>query len=284
MDTGSGKGQVDTVVLIHGLWLTPRSFQPWVDRYVRQGFRVLAPAWPGLEGEVEQLRTDPTPIARLTMSRIVAHYERIVRDLARPPIIMGHGHGGTVTQILLDHGYGAAGVGIGSAPVKGLIRMPWSMLRATGPVLRNPANRHRAVPIDPDRFHRLLANTTDRATSERLRRQYAVPAAGHVVFETALAGYQPRSVVRVDNGRSDRAPLLLLAGGADRVVPPVVVKANAGLYQRSRAVTAYHGFPDRPYLMIGAPGWEEVADHALRWAVEKATTVSPAVVGDAPRW
>ena len=53
----------DTIVLVHGLWMTPRSWEKWVERYEGRGFRVLAPAYPGLEVDVEALREDPSPIA-----------------------------------------------------------------------------------------------------------------------------------------------------------------------------------------------------------------------------
>src|SRR4051794_15467114 len=127
----------DTIVLIHGLWLTPRSWERWIDRYESKGYRVLAPAWPGLEGEVESLNADPAPLASLTIEQIVDHYESVVIDLDRPPIIMGHSFGGTFVQLLLDRGLGAAGVGVASATVKGIRDLPLSTLRAALPGL-NP--------------------------------------------------------------------------------------------------------------------------------------------------
>src|SRR5687768_12607803 len=120
----------DTIVLIHGLWVTPRSWEKWVERYEGRGYRVLAPAYPGLEVEVEALREDPSPIEALTIPAIVEHYEGIIGELERPPIIMGHSAGGLLTQILLDHGYGAAGVVIDSVPAEGVKVVPVSQIRA----------------------------------------------------------------------------------------------------------------------------------------------------------
>jgi len=105
----------DTIALIHGLWVTPRSWEKWVERYEGKGYRVLAPAYPGFEVEVEALNEDPSPIEALTIPAVVEHLEGIVGELDRAPIIMGHSGGGLFTQILLDHGYGAAGVAIDSA-------------------------------------------------------------------------------------------------------------------------------------------------------------------------
>src|ERR687886_153631 len=136
-------GAPDTIVLVHGLWVTPRSWEHWIERYEDRGYRVLAPAYPGLEVEVEALNEDPSPIEALTVPAVVEHYEGIIGGLETPPIIMGHSFGGLITQILLDHGFGAAGVAIDSVPAEGVKVVPVSQIRASFPVLRNPANRHR---------------------------------------------------------------------------------------------------------------------------------------------
>ncbi|MFF5171802.1 alpha/beta hydrolase [Micromonospora sp. NPDC000089] len=277
-------GRVDTIVLIHGLWMTPRSWEGWARRYRSFGFRVETPAWPGMEGTVEALRDDPAPIAGITLDRIIEQHAALIGSLPNPPIVMGHSFGGLVAQVLLDRGFGATAVAVAPAPVRGVLRLPVSTLRAAYPVLRNPANRHRAVPITPDEFRYAFGNTLSREDSDQAWQRYAVPAAGHVLFEGAFANLDPRSAATVDNGNDERGPLLLVSGGADHVAPPQLVTANANLYRKSRAVTAYHQFPGRSHLTVSEPGWEEVADHALHWAVEMATTRAPAIVGDAPHW
>ncbi|MER7445102.1 alpha/beta hydrolase [Micromonospora avicenniae] len=264
------QGNVDTVVLIHGLWMTSRSWEHWAERYQARGLRVLAPSWPGMEGEVEQLRDDPTPIAKQRIADIVDHYEQIIQGLPRPPIIIGHSFGGLITQILVDRGLGAAAVGVHPAPIKGVAKLPLSTLRSGFSILRNPANRHRAVPFTQDDFHYAFGNTMNRADSDRAWQRYAVPGAGHVLFEGAFANLDPNSAADVYTRRDDRAPLLLIAGGADHVVPPGVVRSNAALYTKSRALTAYHPFPGRSHFTVGQEGWEEVADYALNWALEAA--------------
>ncbi|GAB3964239.1 hypothetical protein [Plantactinospora veratri] len=156
-----------------------------------------------------------------------------------------------------------------------MVRLPLSTLRASLPVLRNPANRHRAVPLSLDEFHYAFTNTMSRAEAEEVYRRYHVPAAGGVLFEAALANLNPRAAMRVDFGNERRAPLLLIAGGADRVVPPSITKATAGRYRKSTAVTGYKEFPGRPHYTVGQPGWEEVADYALNWAVSAAQPRQP---------
>ena len=155
------------VVLVHGLWLTPRSWEGWVERCENRGHRVLAPAWPRMPGEVEDVRRDPSPLNGLGLAEIVAHYEGIVRGLDRPPVLIGHSFGGLVAELLLDRGLGAAGVAISPAPVKGVLRLPPAMLRATFPVLRSPANRNRTVALTPKQFHYNFTNTMARTKPRR---------------------------------------------------------------------------------------------------------------------
>jgi alpha-beta hydrolase superfamily lysophospholipase len=73
--------------------MTPLSWEHWIERYTSRGYQVLAPAWPGMGVDIEQLRRDPSPIARLNAIEIIDHYEPIIDKLDRPPIIMGHSFG-----------------------------------------------------------------------------------------------------------------------------------------------------------------------------------------------
>jgi pimeloyl-ACP methyl ester carboxylesterase len=262
--------QPDTIVLIHGLWMTPRSWEGWVDRYRVRGHQVLAPAWPGMEGEVEELRGDPSPIARLDARRIIDHYDRIVRDLPQPPILMGHSFGGAFVQVLLDRGLGGAGVAIDSAPVKGVLKLPWSTLRTAWPGLRDPLNRHRPFALTPEQFHYRFTNRLSPEESARVYERYAVPGSAQVLFDAALANLNPRAAIRVDPANSARAPLLLIAGGRDHVSPASLTRSNFNLYRKSNAVTDYREFPGRSHYTLGQDGWEDVADYALDWATRHA--------------
>ena len=263
----------DTIVLIHGLWVTPRSWEKWVEHYEGRGYRVLAPAYPGFEVEVEALNEDPTPIAALTIPAVVEHLEGVVGKLDKAPIIMGHSAGGLFTQILLDHGYGAAGVAIDSAPAEGVRVTPVSQIRSLFPVLKNPANRHRAVGFTPEQFHYAFANTLSREESDRVYERYHIPAPGRLVWVGATANFTPgHQESYVDFKNEDRAPLLFIAGGEDHLMPPAVNESNARHYRHTRSATDYKEFPGRAHYTLGQDGWEEVADYALAWATEHADT------------
>jgi pimeloyl-ACP methyl ester carboxylesterase len=255
----------DTIVLIHGLWMTPRSWEAWKERYESRGFRVLAPSWPGLQPEVEELNRNPSPIAALGIERIVDHYEGIIRGLDSPPIVMGHSFGGTFMQLLLDRGLGAAGVGVASGTVKGVLDLPLSTIRATSPLVRNPFSRDKAVPLSAKQFHYAFANTLSREESDRIYERYHVPGASTVLRQGALANLHRDGVTKVDFGNDARAPLLFIAFGEDHIVPVKASHHNAEKYAASSSITAFKAFPGRPHFP-GAPGWEEVADFALDWA------------------
>ena len=266
----------NTVVLIHGLWMTPRSWEHWIERYESSGYRVLAPAYPGLEVEVEALRADPSPIEALSVPATVEHLEKVVGELDSPPIIMGHSFGGVLTQILLDHGFGAAGVAIDSVPAEGVKVVPPSQIKASFPVLKNPANRHRAVGFTPEQFHYAFTNTLSEEESAQVYERYHVAAPGSWVWGGVLANFTPgHQDTWVNFENDDRAPLLFVAGGEDHIMPPSVNKSNVKHYEKSSALTEYKEFPGRSHFTVGQEGWEEVADHALTWAVEHATAEKP---------
>jgi pimeloyl-ACP methyl ester carboxylesterase len=258
----------NTIVLIHGFWVTPRSWENWIDRYERQGYRVLAPAYPGFEVEVEALNEDPTPIEKVTAPEIIDHLATVVRELDSPPILMGHSAGGTFTQILLDHGYGAVGVVMNSAPTEGVAVLPLSQIKATFPVLRNPANRHKAVGLTPEQWRYAFANKMTEEESLALYKRYAVPASGHIFWSSAFATLQPgRQDTWVDYHNDARPPLLFISGEDDHLMPPKVQGSNAKHY-KSNTVTEVIEFPGRAHLMPAQEGWEEVADYALSWALD----------------
>ena len=260
----------DTVVLIHGLWMTALSWEHWVERYEGRGFTVIARSWPGMEGDIDELRADTSAIDDLGIEEIVDHYRAIIEELDEPPIIVGHSFGGAFTQILLDRGYGAAGVAIDSAPVKGMLALPASTLKSGFPVLKNPANRHRAVALTAEEFHYSFTNTLSEAEAGPIYDRYAVPGPGRVLFQGALANFSPHSPIAVDWGNDDRAPLLLIAGGEDHVAPASLNESNLKHYKSGNSVTEFKLFPGRSHYTLGQAGWEEVADYALDWAVKAA--------------
>jgi pimeloyl-ACP methyl ester carboxylesterase len=254
---------VSNIVFIHGLWMTPRSWEKWAEHYTAKGHNVLAPAWPGLEVEVEELNRDPSPLERLDIPTIVDHYENVIRGLDSPPIIFGHSLGGTITQLLIDRGLGAAGVGIAPGSVKGVLDLPLSTIRATMPALRNPFAAGNASPLNRKQFHYAFANTLSQEESDAIYDRYHVPCANRVLMQTAFQNLTPKATTKVDFAKPDRAPLAFFAFEHDHIIPPKLALHNSQKYKSG--VVAYREFKGRPHFP-GAPGWEEVADYAIEWA------------------
>ncbi len=260
----------DTIVLLHGFWVTPRSWEHWIDHYQARGFRVLAPAYPGFEVEVEALNADPSPIEALTVPAIVERFESVIGELESPPIVMGHSAGGAFTQIVLDHGFGAAGVAINSAPTEGVAVVPLSQIKASFPVLKNPANRHRAVGFTFEQWQYAFTNTFSEEQSRALYERYHVPASGSIFWGSALANIHPgHDDTYVDYHNDARAPLLFISGSEDHLMPPKIQQSNAKHY-KSDTVTEIMQF-EGPHLLPAKDGWQEVADYALDWALGHAT-------------
>jgi pimeloyl-ACP methyl ester carboxylesterase len=262
----------DSIVLIHGMWMTALSWENWVKRYQERGFRVIARSWPGMEGDIEELRKDPSRVASLGLTEIVDQYAAIIEGLEHQPLIMGHSFGGLITQILLDRGYGAAGIAIASAPAKGVLPLPFSTLKVVAPIVANPRNAHRATELTPEQFHYAFTNTLSEAESLAAYRRYAVPGPDQLLFQASLANFNPGSAAAVGFDNDARAPLLMIAGQYDHISPPSVVEANAKLYRVAQEnTTEYMMFPDRTHYILGQPGWEEVADFALEWGLRNAS-------------
>jgi pimeloyl-ACP methyl ester carboxylesterase len=266
------------VVFVHGMFMTAACWENWIERFEAAGHPCATFEWPHRGAPVEELRANhpDAELGRLTLSRLVHDTAVRVREMPEPPVLVGHSMGGLIVQLVLNQGLGAAGVAIDSGPVKGLLALPASTLKTGFPVLKNPANNHRAVPLTPEEFHYAFTNTLNDEESLAVYERYAVPGPGRVLFQGAFANFNPRSPAAVDFKNSSRAPLLFIAGGDDHVAPASLNEANLKHYRKSDAITELKEFPGRSHYTLGQEGWEEVADYALDWALSHAARVAAA--------
>ena len=263
-----------TVVFIHGAWLTPICWNQWRKRYEARGYTTVAPPWPLEDVPIEELRRSPHPdLGKTTITKIVDHYDRLIRALPEPPIIMGHSFGGIFTQLLLDRGLGAAGVGVDPGPVRGVIPRPRTLLSAL-PVFLSWRGWSRVLTMSFKEFSTNFAQTLPAAEMRQHYDRFIAPTPGRIYFEGAVgigAG------IKANN--PNRAPLLLIVGEKDRIISPSTVEANYRKQRHAPSVTDFHTFAGRSHYLFAEKGWEEVADHALDWASRharvRATEASP---------
>ncbi|MBC6493900.1 alpha/beta hydrolase [Microbacterium sp. 4-7] len=262
------------IVLIHGLWMTPKSWDTWAERFRAQGHEVIIPGWPGIDDRsVEDIRRDPSALKGIGLKQIADNYERIIRALPVKPIIMGHSFGGVLTQMLADRGLGAAYVGVAPGQTAGVTALPLSTLWTGTPILSNPFGINGAKPLSKRHFHFTFGNDLPRAASDALWEEYAVNSYNKVFFEGVTSVLNEKGgVTHVDYARADRAPLLVITGEIDHVVPPAIGRAIVKKYHSSgsTAIVEYKEYAGRTHRLVSQDGWEEIADYALTWAVEHA--------------
>ncbi len=254
----------DTVILIHGLWMTPKSWKGWKARFESAGHEVLVPGWPGVTDDIEGLRKDPSVLNGLTIKTVVDHYAAIIDKLPDKPIIMGHSFGGLMTQLLLDRGYGKVGVAVDSAQSAGVPVLPPSVIKAGMPVLGNPLTINKTVLLNAKQFHYAFTNEMSLEESEKVREALQIPAPGKPLWQAATHLLMNTGESRINYKKTDRAPLLFIAGGKDHIVPPKVNHKNAKAYKAG--VVEVKEFPGRTHFIVGQDGWEEIADYAISWA------------------
>jgi alpha-beta hydrolase superfamily lysophospholipase len=253
------------VLFVHGLWLHPTSWGPWEDFFRDAGHTPVAPGWPGVADTVEETRRNPDSVAGKGIEDVVQHYARIIRDLESPPIVIGHSFGGLIAQRLLGQSLAGAAVAIDAAPIKGVLPLPISALRAAFPALSNPANRNRAVSLTAEQFRYAFGNAVSQDESDELYERWTIPAPGKPLFQAAAANFSPHAETKVDTENETRGPLLLIMGGKDHTVPEAITKSTLKQYKHSSAVTDLKEFPDRGHSLVVDKGWAEVADTVLAW-------------------
>jgi non-heme chloroperoxidase len=251
------------VVFVHGLWLLPSSWERWAELFEKEGFIPLTPGWPDDPETVEEAKAHPEVFAGKTVGEVADHVEAIIRRLDRKPALIGHSFGGLLTEILAGRGLAAASVAISPAPFRGVLPLPISALRAGAPVLQNPANYNRAVPLTYDQFRYSFANAVGEDEAKALYKAYSVAAPGAPLFQAATANLNPWTQAKVNTKNPDRGPLLVIFGEKDHTVPKAIAKASFKKEKRNKGVTEFVEMKGRGHALTIDGGWREVADTAL---------------------
>ncbi len=258
----NGTGRVP-VVFVHGLWLLPSSWDRWAELFEKNGYTALTPSWPDDPETVVEAKAHPKVFANKSVGEVADHVEDVIRGLSKKPAIIGHSFGGLLAQILAGRGLAAVSVAIDPAPFRGVLPLPISALRSASPVLRNPANHHRAVPLTYEQFRYAFANAVSEDEAKELYETFAVPASGEPIFQAASANLNPWTEAKVKTKNPDRGPLLILDGEKDHVVPWAIANASYKRQARNPGVTEIAKVSNRGHALTIDSGWREVADMAL---------------------
>jgi pimeloyl-ACP methyl ester carboxylesterase len=253
------------VVFIHGLWLLPSSWDRWAQLFEAAGYAPVSPGWPDDPDTVAEAIADPDVFADKTVGQVADHYSAVIGTLTRTPAVIGHSFGGLLAQIIAGRGQSAATVAVDAAPFRGVLPLPLSALKAAFPVLGNPANRHRAVPLTFEQFRFAFANAVSDDEAHQLYDTFAVPASGAPLFQAATANLNPRTEARVDTHNPNRGPLLILSGEEDNTVPHAISHAAYKRQEHNPGVTEFAELRGRGHSLTIDSGWPEVAQTALEF-------------------
>jgi non-heme chloroperoxidase len=262
IDVANASGRTP-VVFVHGLWLLPSSWDRWAEVFQAAGYAPVSPGWPDDPATVEEARAHPEAFAGKSIAEVADHFERAIQTLTRKPAIVGHSFGGLLTEILAGRGLAAASVAISPAPFRGVLPLPISALRSASPVLRNPLNRNRAVPLTYDQFRYAFGNGVTEEEAKDLYSTFSVAAPGEPIFQAAAANLNPWTEAKVDTKNPDRGPLLIISGELDHTVPWSIAKASYDSEHDNAGVTEIVRIPGRGHSLTIDGGWREVADTAL---------------------
>jgi non-heme chloroperoxidase len=251
------------VVFIHGLWLLPMSWDRWRQVFEDAGYTTLAPGWPDDPNTVGEANAHPEVFAHKTVGQIADHFEEVIGELTKRPALIGHSFGGLLAQILAGRGVSDATVAIDPAPFRGVLPLPISALKSAAPVLGNPANHSRAVPLTYEQFRFAFANAVGEDEAQELYNTYAVPGSGVPLFQAATANLNPWTEAKVKSKNPDRGPLLIIDGARDNTVPWAIANASYKKQKRNKGVTEIVKIPGRGHSLTIDHGWRDVADTTL---------------------
>ena len=263
IDKANSSGRTP-VVFIHGLWLIPSSWDNWVKFFEDDGYAGITPSWPGdPDGSIEEARANPDGFAGTKLEEVADHTAEVITRLDKKPAVMGHSTGGLLAMVIAGRALSAVTVAIDPGPFRGVLPLPYSTLKVSLPILRNPLNRGRAITLSFDQFKYGWANALEEDEAKRLYETYHVAAPGIALAQMANANLNPFTEAKVDTKNPERGPLLIIEGDDDHTVHPAIAKAAYKRQRRNEGVTELKTIPNRGHALTIDDGWPEVAQPAL---------------------
>ena len=253
-----------SVLFIHGLWLHPSCWGPWMQLFIESGYQPSAPGWPGVAPTVEDTRAAPESVADRGVEEVADHYARIIDRMPDRPVVVGHSFGALIGEMLLMQGLVTAAIAIGAVHIDGVPWLPFAPLRDQLPLFTDPANRNRAVSLTAEQFRESFGNAIDARESDALYARWSIPAPSRPLFEAAeekLARYSPYARAR---SAANQSPLFIVVAGKDRIVPAELTGMSVAGSAHSSATDVVE-FPDRGHSLTIDSGWHEVANTCIDW-------------------
>jgi pimeloyl-ACP methyl ester carboxylesterase len=251
------------VVFVHGLWLLAESWDAWKQLVEEKGYAAVAVDWPGDQLSFDQAHANKDSLAGTSVADVADHVAEVIATLDKKPIVIGHSFGGLLVQMIAGRGIAAGTVAIDPAPSRGVLPLPFSALKASFPVLGNPANRGKTVTLTFDQFRYGFANAVPEDEAHRLYETFHTPAPGRPLFQAATANVFPWTVVKADSKNPERGPMLVISGEKDNIVPFALAHAAYKKQSRNSGVTEWAEIPGVGHSLVIDSHWREVADTAL---------------------
>ena len=251
------------VVFIHGLWLLHSSWDAWRDLFAENGYASVAVDWPDDPASYADAHAHPEVFAKKSVGQVADHVAEVIQGLTRKPIVIGHSFGGLLAQIIAGRGLALVSVAIDPAPSRGVLPLPFSALKASFPVLGNPANYGKAVTLTFEEFRYGFANAVSEDEAHQLYETFHVPAPGRPLFQAATANLDFTTEAKADKRNPDRGAMLIISGGKDNIVPWKLANAAYKRQRKNPNPTEIKEIPGVGHSLVIDSGWESVARASL---------------------
>lgn len=246
------------IIFIHGMFLTPKSWEYWLAYFDSLAYEVEAPTWPLHDGEPAALREHiPPGLGKLGLADLIERYRGLLLNEAEPPVLIGHSLGGLICQRLAAEDLASAAVCITSVAPNRMLALDWSFMRNTASIT-NPFAGDKPFEMTPERFRKNFANTMSEEDPLATWKAYAVHESRQVLRD-----------ITGDQGEIDlsapHVPLLFIGAEKDEIIPPSLNRRNASAYEDKRSHSEFIEFSGRGHFICGEPGWKEVVDTVADW-------------------
>ncbi len=248
----------DAIFMIHGMWGGAWLWDNYRHVFEADGYRCVATTLP-----FHDMDPRGVPDPRLGKTSLLDYadvLEREVRQLGPKPILMGHSMGGLLAQILGARGIAQALVLLTPASPSGIMAITPSVIKAFWSIQTKWGFWEKPMR---QTFSEAAYSILHQLPAQEQKETYDkfVYESGRAAFEIGYWLLDPKRASKVDETKVT-CPVLVVAGGQDRIVPASVVRQVANKYQ---AVSTYKEFENQAHMVVTQPGWQEVAEHVASW-------------------